>query len=881
MNVPVINSEGHLDDNIDLSKREVVTLEAQKSTSDLGKKNDVAGFDIPLSIFQYKGYNFDFLTSWYNVSSEIYKEINRACPEKKVLNLALSVLMFPYIVFTALGLAVYNKLKTNDKTQISSEENETKKSEVSENTAKRLAYGVFASIAVLVSIPILLLSLIPATPALATFYLTNRKLSHSLGAAFKISHGLYKNEHQNIEVFFREIDAGESDIKLDMEVKFPPQFEQLLRDLCEGTNDKLFVRRDSERNTILKLHHSIHLTNGLVPLRNEIRSVIATSIQECVKIMEELTKLEKKDITYDKLKELLNGFRLEVVNSIGPGLTSHLIQNAYQVAFIQAIKIAQREREKKGGFSLEERLKEVLVEQELKSQGKELPTEKEMIAKDLKISGNLNDEVLPVFRAERKRLIEKGEIAGRTVIDIYKEKHPQAAKETLDNAEKEMKRLKEISQTRYNNICEELRKIHESRRNGNLKNGALKRKLEDLFKPEYNDQEVEQKLIESRIRAIQTLLSKSDNKIKQSLAEDLSELNETKTSDKVNDFIEKMYLEITRYKIQELFEKQGKSVKNIEDNTGIFNEEDEKRLVNKIVSYRKKIRECSTQHTRLKEIIEEQNKDLDVEKDSKEKESASMKLIELCLKNNREILEALEQLESDKKESLINEEAKNDYKEKLTSREKIKFAIIEDDLLGVFRQETFDEEAIKKLLEKAELEYCLAEKCIKGPVIKTKDNIKHFCQDLLSPLVNSLIDLIINNVSKDDDGLLTKAKKSLSVVLGWLQLGAAPFVSSVPGVRRIYDQNLDEALKTGRNTHRQIETFLQYFESSYEEVGGLVGDVFSDDGETFKNKIWPEITNHFCGMWSRFFKDIEFKVGNKLDEVTATAFKHRAFLAEV
>lgn len=55
----------------------------------LEKNDKTASFNVPLSIFHYKDYNSDFLTSWYNVSSEIYKEINRACPEKKVLNLVL------------------------------------------------------------------------------------------------------------------------------------------------------------------------------------------------------------------------------------------------------------------------------------------------------------------------------------------------------------------------------------------------------------------------------------------------------------------------------------------------------------------------------------------------------------------------------------------------------------------------------------------------------------------------------------------------------------------------------------------------------------------------------------------------------------------------
>ncbi|MGL9758607.1 MAG: hypothetical protein ACR5LA_07300 [Wolbachia sp.] len=137
--------------------KSITTLNRQKECFGAVEEKERSSFDIPLSIFHYKDYDSDFFTSWYNISSEVFKEINRASAEKKVLNLALSVLMFPYIVFTALGLAVYNKLKTNDKTQISSEENKTKKSKISESTAKRLAYGVLASIAVLVSIPILLL----------------------------------------------------------------------------------------------------------------------------------------------------------------------------------------------------------------------------------------------------------------------------------------------------------------------------------------------------------------------------------------------------------------------------------------------------------------------------------------------------------------------------------------------------------------------------------------------------------------------------------------------------------------------------------------------------------------------------------------------------
>ncbi|WP_341823609.1 hypothetical protein [Wolbachia endosymbiont (group A) of Agelastica alni] len=832
------------------------------------EQEPLANFNVPLSIFHYKDYNSDFFTSWYNISSEIFKEINRTCPEKKILNLALSVLMLPYIAFTALGLVVCSRFQANSKTQDSVGEDKTKKSET--GVPKRLAYGALAAIAIFVNVTVLVALIIPATVVLATFYLLNRELSHSLVTVLKISMGLYSNKHQNIEVSFHEKEVSSTSIACDMEIKFPPQFKQLLRDLCEDENNKWFsVTQDAERNIVLKLSTNIDLKNGLKPLRNEIKDVLATSIQEFAKTMEELIKLEKKEITYDKLKELLNEFRLKVVDSVDSKLISHLIQDARRVAFIQAIKIAQKRREEKEDFSLEERLKEVLVEQELKSQGKELPTEKEMILEDLKKAGakvpdDLDDRGLPMFKAKWKQLIKEGKIAERTIINTYEDMYPQETKKALDNAEREIKDLREIGQKRYNGICEKLKEMHKNRKNGSLTDGALKRKLEDLFKFEYDDQEVEKRLIESRIRTIQTLLNKSDNKIKQSLAEDLSELNETRTSDKVNDFVEKMYLEITRCRIQELFEKQGESIKNVEDNKDmLFNGEDEKRLVNKIVSYRKEIGEYFTQPTRLKEIIGKQNEDLDVEKNSKEEKSSSMELIELCLRNNQEILEALEQLELKKEGLLINEETKNNYREELESREKIKFAIIEDDLLKEFERETFNEEAVKKLLEEAELEYCLAERCIKYLVIKTKDNIKHFSQNLLSPLIDRLVKNIINNVPKSDKSSWLQPIRAIQTGLGYIKTGLAV---------AIYGDKSTEgkALSVAHDTHKEVETFLQCFQSNYEGVGAFLGNLFSDDGETFKNDIWPKVEEHLRGMWDRFFKDIEFNIGNRLDEVRVT-----------
>jgi hypothetical protein len=96
----------------------LATSEEEESISDLEEVGEffdskAAAFNVPLSIFYYKDYNSDFFTSWYNISSEILREINRSCPEKKVLNLALSVLMLPYIAFTALGLVIYSRFKAN------------------------------------------------------------------------------------------------------------------------------------------------------------------------------------------------------------------------------------------------------------------------------------------------------------------------------------------------------------------------------------------------------------------------------------------------------------------------------------------------------------------------------------------------------------------------------------------------------------------------------------------------------------------------------------------------------------------------------------------------------------------------------------------------
>jgi len=399
------------------------------------EQEPLANFNVPLSIFHYKDYNSDFFTSWYNISSGIFKEINRACPEKKVLNLALSVLMLPYIAFTALGLVIYSRFKANSKKQEGVGEDKAKKGETS--VPKRLAYGALAAIAIFVNMAVLVALVVPATIALATFYLLNRDLSHSLVTALKISMGRYSNKHQNIEVSFHEKEVTGPNIAWDMEIEFPPQFKRLLRDLYENENNKWFdVTRDSEHSIVLKLSTNINLKNGLKLLRNEIKDVLATSIQEFAKTMEELIKLEKKEITYDKLKELLNEFKSKVVDSIGPNLTSHLIQSAYQVAFIQAIKF---QRDRRGeDFSLEDEIRNTLVRQELENQGKELPSGKEMIIKDLKEllldddimelldnADDISDDVLLVLKARWKQFIEEDDIAERKVIDICKDIYPK------------------------------------------------------------------------------------------------------------------------------------------------------------------------------------------------------------------------------------------------------------------------------------------------------------------------------------------------------------------------------------------------------------------------------------------------------------------------
>ncbi|MGL9725843.1 MAG: hypothetical protein ACR5KV_04095 [Wolbachia sp.] len=853
-----------------------VTSEEEEFISDLEEREEffdskAAAFNVLLSIFHYKDYNSDFFASWYNISSEIFKEINRACPEKKVLNLALSILVLPYIAFTAMGLVIYSRFKANSKTQVDVSENKTKKSET--NVPKRFAYGALAAMAIIVNVTVLLALIVPATAALATFYLLNRDLSHSLVTALKISMGRYSNKHQNIEVSFHEIEISEPNIAWDMEIKFPPQFKQLLRDLCDNENNEWFdVTRDSEHNVVLRLSAKINLKNSLKPLCNEIKDILATSIQEFAKAMEELMKLEKKEITYDKLKELLNEFRLKAVSSIDSKLTTHLIENAYQVAFIQAIKFQQDRRRE--DFSLKNELKNTLVRRELESQGKELSDEKAVIIRDLKeagarVPGILDDSELPVFKAEWERLKEEGKITEKIIIDVYRDTYPGKTEEALNNAKKRIEDLKKEGQRRYTRIHEKLKAIYDEEKN-NLTNNDLKRKLEGLFKFECDDQEVERRLVKSVMKKAKSelgllgMLSLIDQfrDSEEEIKGPFSEEGLKEVSDKINDLIAKIYLEIAKYKMQNLFKGQAKG---IEDSCKLL-EEKEPDLVQRVNVHRAEITECLYQPILLRKVIEENkdlNKYLEDEQNRRGEKHPSTKLIEKHLQNNQEILKALKQLELEKEGLLINKKTTNDYREELESREKIKFAIIEDDLLKALEHKTFNEEVIKKLLKKAELEYYLAEKCIKSPVIKTKDNIKHFCQDLLSPLINRLVENIVNNVPKSDKSSWLQPIKAIRTGLGYIQTGLAVAMRG--------DKSAEgKALSVAHDTHKEVEIFLQHFQSSYEEIGIFLGNLFSDGGVTFGNGVWPKVEEHLHGMWDRFFKDIEFKIGNRLDEINVT-----------
>ena len=118
------------------------------------------------------------------------------------------------------------------------------------------------------------------------------------------------------------------------------------------------------------------------------------------------------------------------------------------------------------------------MKQELESQGKELPNEKEMIIKDLREAGAkvpdiLEDSELPVFKAEWERFKEEGEIAERAIIDVYEDIYPQETKKALDNTKREIECLKKEGQERYIRIHEKLKAVCGEGKN-NLTNDDLK-----------------------------------------------------------------------------------------------------------------------------------------------------------------------------------------------------------------------------------------------------------------------------------------------------------------------------------------------------------------------------------------------------------------------
>lgn len=177
-------------------------------------------------------------------------------------------------------------------------------------------------------------------------------------------------------------------------------------------------------------------------------------------------------------------FRLKIVSSIDSKLITHLIENAYQVAFIQAIKFQHDRRGE--DFLLEDELKNTLVRQELESRGKELPNEKEVIIRDLKEAGAkvpdaLDDSEFPVFKAEWERLKEEGKIAKSTIIDVYKEKYREETGTALNSAKKEIENLRKAGHERYHSVRQELEKMSDDKEGNNSINDDLKRKLEDLL----------------------------------------------------------------------------------------------------------------------------------------------------------------------------------------------------------------------------------------------------------------------------------------------------------------------------------------------------------------------------------------------------------------
>lgn len=956
--------------------------------------NPVAKLDIPLSLFSYKDYNSDFIISWYNVASKIYKQINYSSAEKQRLNLALSVLMFPYIALTALGVVSYKQAtKKNGKDSILKE----KKT----NQAKKLAYNILTLAIVCINVVILTALLIPATVALIIFYALNKELSKDLITVLKISKE-NRYENQNITVSIHDEEIETSNIKFDVKIEFPKQFHRLIRDLTKDNNWVKITSDDKKDNITLKLSAGITLKDGLIPLRSEIKKFLDTSLEEFTATIGKLIALEKKDITYNKLKELLNEFRLKVLDSIDPRIIGSLIEDAYKVAFIQAIKVGKERRKEE--FISEDKLKEVLVRQELKDQGEKLPTEKEIIIRELnalkgkKINANdVDDKIYQILKLEYEDLLYKSEyeallgeegLIEKTNIDIYREYFPQKIDSAISKAEKKIRELKQEEKKRHTEIENELKEIHEALKREEIPDDDLRQKLKDLFKPNTDQNILHKNFRRSQLDKavnllkhipwdeVKILTEHIDDEVDQSqinnhrkLHELIVNYNERATDEEINNFINETIEVIAKHKLQSLYEQQKENGLELlsEDDIEFFNS---KKIIKpelfknasleplrgaiekQYENLKNKHDSIKTNYDLVKELIDESLKNLDLELKSlsrgqnnnsickkieenieklnkiryeindeiqedeikkkistiKEDIDALVKLykekvrvintniqsdkirlldsgdnipiasinklinqckivnnevniqnrlkkqiIEIHLKNSEKFLQLLKQLKLEQEELTINEETENAYKARLFSNEKIKFLIIENKLIELLKKENFDKikTEIKTLLEAVELEYCLADKCIKNPTVAIKDNIKHFCQDLLSPLIGELTTNFINNLQNDkDDSWINFGKKKFNVAKNWIQLGAG---------NNKY-KNTNNTVDLANKTIEEVDEIVQYFETNYEEMGGLIGNTFSDEGETFRNIIWPRIKDNLYEIWGRFLQDIEIEI---------------------
>lgn len=985
--------------------------------------NQFAKLNIPLSLFNYKDYNSDFVISWYNVASKIFKEINYSSAEKQRLNLALSILMLPYIAITALGIVSYKQF-----TKKSQENSAQKKT----NQAKKLAYNILTFVVVCINMVIFTALLIPATLALVAFCALNQKLSKDLITVLKISKES-SYEGQNITVSLYDKEVGTSNIKFDIKMQFPKQLNTLVNDLAKG-NKWIKITSDKGGNTVLKLSVDVTLKGGLVPLHDEIKKLLKFSLKEFTVTVGKLIALKSEDAAYSKLKELLNEFRLKVVNSIDPKIISYLIEDAYKIAFIQAIKVGKERRKEK--FILEDKLKETLVEQELKDQGEKLPTEKEIIIKELnKLKGdkinanNVSNQTCEILKLEYKALLYKSEyealteeegLMEKTKIDIYREYFPQKIDNAVFEAKGKIKELKQKGEKRYTEIESKLKEIHETLKKENVKDDDLKQKLKGLFELNIDNDTLHGNFRRSQLDKAENLLKhipwdavsslveyinneknainsgsinkRNDKNLNlvndhRKLHEQIADYYKEATDEEINNLINKITKVATKHKLQSLYkwqkedglellsednikffnskkiiepelfknaslgllkgkiEKQHEGLKNehneIKTNYELVQELTGKLLKNLDLELKSLSREKSNENVckKIEENIEKLNKvkyeingetqeeeikkkigiikgDMDalimlykeknsiinaniqsnkvrlsdlgdnipifsinklinqfktVDNEINVQNRLKKQIIEMHLKSSEKFLELLKQLELEQEELTISKKTEDAYKARLLSNEKIKFLIIENELVELLKKGDFDK--IKALLKEAELEYCLADRCVKKPIVTIKDNVRHFCQDLLSPLIDELTTNFINNLQTDkDDSWTSYGKKKLSAAKNWIRLGA-----NIGSYR-----NTNSTVDLTQQTIQEVEEIMQYFKTTYEEIGGLIGNTFSDEGETFRDVVWPKIRDNLCEIWNRSLQDIEFKVlpPTKMKDISIQNEKTNPYIVE-